>query len=81
MFCAIIIYITNKQQDKLRGFVLLCHAEIEDYLESIALLLLDNAYMTAQKLIRENRDKLDRVANALLEKEVISADEFQELIK
>lgn len=35
---------TNKQQDKLRGFVLLCHAEIEDYLESIALLLLDNAY-------------------------------------
>lgn len=35
---------TNKQQDKLRGFVLLCHAEIEDYLESIASLLLDNAY-------------------------------------
>ena len=29
----------------------------------------------------ENRDKLDRVAQALLEKEVISAEEFQELIK
>ena len=44
-------------------------------------ILLDNAYTTAQKLIIENRDKLDRVAGALLEKEVISADEFQELIK
>lgn len=44
-------------------------------------ILLDNAYNTAQKLIIENRDKLDKVANALLEKEVISAEEFQELIK
>ena len=44
-------------------------------------ILLDNAYTTAQKLIIENRDKLDRVAGALLEKEVISAEEFQELIK
>ena len=44
-------------------------------------ILLDNAYATAQKLIRENRDKLDKVAAALLEKEVISAEEFQELIK
>ena len=44
-------------------------------------ILLDNAYATAQKLIIENREKLDRVANALLEKEVISAEEFQELIK
>ena len=44
-------------------------------------ILLDNAYITAQKLIHENRDKLDRVAEALLKKEVISAEEFQELIK
>ena len=44
-------------------------------------ILLDNAYATAQKLIIENREKLDRVANALLEKEVISAEEFQKLIK
>ena len=44
-------------------------------------ILLDNAYTTAQKLIRENRDKLDRVANALLEREVITGEEFQELIK
>ena len=44
-------------------------------------ILLDNAYSTAQKLIRENMDKLDKVAGALLEREVISAEEFQELIK
>ena len=44
-------------------------------------ILLDNAYATAQKLIRENRDKLDRVAEALMHKEVISAEEFHELIK
>ena len=44
-------------------------------------ILLDNAYATAQKLIIENREKLDRVANALLQKEVISAEEFQELIR
>ena len=44
-------------------------------------ILLDNAYTTAQKLIRENMDKLDKVAGALLEREVISAEEFQDLIK
>ena len=44
-------------------------------------ILLDNAYTTAQKLIIENRDKLDKVAEALLQKEVISAEEFQNLIK
>ena len=44
-------------------------------------ILLDKAYATAQKLIIENREKLDKVAEALLKKEVISAEEFQELIK
>jgi len=44
-------------------------------------ILLDNAYLKAQTLIRNNMNKLDRVANALIEREVISAEEFQELIK
>ena len=44
-------------------------------------ILLDKAYETAQKLIIINREKLDKVAGALLQKEVISAEEFQELIK
>ena len=44
-------------------------------------ILLDNAYMVAQKLIIENREKLDKVAGALLQKEIISAEEFQDLIR
>lgn len=44
-------------------------------------ILLDTAYARAQSLIRSNMDKLTKVAEALLEKEVISADEFQKLIK
>lgn len=44
-------------------------------------ILLDTAYARAQSLIRANMDKLTKVAEALIEKEVISADEFQELIK
>lgn len=43
--------------------------------------LLDTAYAKAQNLIVNNMDKLNKVAEALLEKEVISAEEFQELIK
>ena len=55
--------------------------KIGDAIGAEVKILLDNAYATAQKLIRENRDKLDRVAEALMHKEVISAEEFQELIK
>ena len=44
-------------------------------------ILLDTAYARAQSLIISNMDKLTKVAEALLEKEVISADEFQKLIK
>ena len=44
-------------------------------------ILLDTAYARAQSLIRANMDKLTKVAEALIEKEVISGEEFQELIK
>lgn len=39
-------------------------------------LLIDNAYVTAQKILVEHRDLLDKVALALLEKETISEEEF-----
>lgn len=35
--------ITNLQADRLRGLIILCHAEFEDYFESIALDLLNKA--------------------------------------
>ena len=44
-------------------------------------IMLDDAYSKAQKLIKNNMDKLDKVAMRLMEKEIISAEEFQELIK
>ena len=44
-------------------------------------IMIDNAYLKAQKLIANNMNKLDKVAQALIEKEIISAEEFQELIK
>ena len=44
-------------------------------------ILIDTAYARAQNLIMNNMDKLNKVAGALLEKEVISAEEFEELIK
>ena len=44
-------------------------------------LLIDNAYITAQKILIEHRDILDQVAMALLERETISEEEFQEFFK
>ena len=44
-------------------------------------IMIDNAYVKAQKLILNNMDKLNNVAEALIEKEIISAEEFQDLIK
>ena len=43
-------------------------------------IMIDNAYVKAQKLILDNMDKLDKVAQALIEKEIISAEELQQLI-
>ena len=39
--------------------------------------LIDNAYVTAQKILSEHRQELDRVAEALIEKEKITAEEFE----
>ncbi len=44
-------------------------------------LLIDNAYITAQKILIGDRDLLDKVALALLEKETISEEEFNSFFK
>ena len=43
--------------------------------------LIDNAYKTAQKILISNMDILDNVAMALLEKEKITSEEFEEFFK
>ncbi len=54
--------------------------KIEDVIGAEVKILIDTAYLDAQKLIRENMDKLDAVAQKLLEKEVISGKEFYEIV-
>ncbi len=43
-------------------------------------ILVDNAYVQAQTILANHMDKLELVANELLRKEVISAEEFEKLI-
>ncbi len=55
--------------------------EIVDQVGKQIQVLIDNAYVTAQKILSENMDILDKVAQTLLEKEKISSEEFEELFK
>ena len=43
--------------------------------------LIDEAYQKAQEIIKAHMDKLDAVAQKLLEKEIISESEFEEIFK
>ncbi len=43
--------------------------------------LIDNAYVSAQKILLEHMDILDRVAQTLLEKEKITSEEFEMFFK
>jgi len=44
-------------------------------------IMLDTAYTKAQNILTTNIDKLNKLAEELIQKEVISAEEFQEIIK
>ena len=41
--------------------------------------IIDNAYAEAKNILREHRDKLDRVAEVLVEKEKITGEEFDQI--
>ena len=43
--------------------------------------IVDNGYNTAVKILTENMNKLEAVANVLLEKEKIDGDEFELIMK
>ncbi len=55
--------------------------EIEDEVGKEIRRLLDEAYVRATEILTANRDKLDTVAKALLEKETISQEEFEEFFR
>ncbi|MBI3274253.1 MAG: ATP-dependent zinc metalloprotease FtsH [Candidatus Colwellbacteria bacterium] len=42
--------------------------------------LIDEAYGRAQNVLKERREKLDEIANILIEKETIEKDEFEKLV-
>jgi cell division protease FtsH len=63
-------------------------SEQRDYSDAIAELidgevrqLIDQQYEEARRILLENRDKLDKVALALLEEETLEADEFVAIIE
>ncbi|MBO7209140.1 MAG: ATP-dependent zinc metalloprotease FtsH [Clostridia bacterium] len=62
------------------------YGRTRDYSETVASQIdteikgiIDNAYQRCEKLIKDNMDALNRVAEALLEKETINAEEFEEI--
>jgi cell division protease FtsH len=53
---------------------------LEDKIGAEVKKLIDTAYSDAQIILTKNMDKLDRLANVLLEKEKINEEEFEELM-
>ena len=55
--------------------------KMEDAIGAEIKILIDTAYQRAQRILIEHRDKLDRVAQILLEKEKITEKEFYEIFE
>lgn len=55
--------------------------DIEDVIGEEVKMLIDNAYKQAINILSANSDKLQILANMLLEKETVTAEEFEELFK
>ena len=53
--------------------------KMEDAIGTEIKILIDEAYVKAQQILLEHREKLDELANLLMEKEVISEEEFEKL--
>ncbi len=54
--------------------------ELQYKVDQEILKLVQKAYDEAYKLLEENKDKLEKVAKALIEKEILDADEFEKLM-
>ena len=55
--------------------------DIEDEVGKEIRELMDLSYERAKQILNANRDKLDAVANALIQKETITEEEFEEFFK
>lgn len=63
--------------NKIRNYSEEVAAKIDDEMRTI----IDTAYLKTEKLLSENMEKLERVAQALLEKETITGKEFETLFE
>ena len=68
-------------QGKEQNDILIFGENIGDKIGAEVKELIDKAYTEAQKLLIEHRDKLDAIAQTLLQKEKISEQEFQRLFE
>lgn len=68
----------NLEKDPYQQLELLGH-DLEDEIGKEVRTIIDEAYVNAQKLLIMHRDKLDAVANVLLEKEKINSEEFDQI--
>ena len=57
-----------------------CSEETSTILDEETLKIIRMAHQNARKILRENRDLLDKISEVLLEKETIFGDEFLEVI-
>ncbi|MGF6906856.1 ATP-dependent zinc metalloprotease FtsH [Fusobacterium sp. PH5-44] len=60
---------------------LICSAETSYEIDKEVLEIIKNAHMNAKLIINNMRDKLDELANYLLEKETITGEEFMSILK
>ncbi|MDY4077301.1 MAG: ATP-dependent zinc metalloprotease FtsH [Clostridium sp.] len=57
-----------------------CSEETSTMIDEEVLKIIREAHKEARKILRENRDLLDKIAGILLEKETIFGDEFMEVV-
>lgn len=73
--------ISLKSLEENQADIFLYGQKMEDVIGAEIKILMDTAYTRAQKILQEHREVLDKIAQTLLEKEIISAEEFKKFFE
>ena len=60
---------------------LVCSADTQNEIDKKVVSIIKQQHEKAKKILMENRDKLDKLAQFLFEKETITGEEFMNLLK